>query len=62
MQTVPERQETWRIQSACLKLHQRRITCLAVPPATHNLVCSADKKGHLAIWDFDEVRRASFPA
>lgn len=58
LRNLPRRPEQWRIRSACLKLHPRRVTALAFPPGSINLVCSADKKGLIGIWDFEEVPRS----
>lgn len=52
---IPRRPHDWKIRSACLKLHSRRVTALDFPPGSVNLVCSADKKGLVAVWDFDEA-------
>eukprot|EP00892_Ulva_mutabilis_P011938 jgi/Ulvmu1/9116/UM005_0211.1 len=58
---VPRRAATWRIRSACLKLHQRRITAIDFPPHSLNLVASSCKKGLISVWDFEEVsERLSF--
>lgn len=53
---IPRRPHDWKIRSACLKLHSRRVTALDFPPGSVNLVCSADKKGRIAVWDFEEAR------
>lgn len=58
---MPRRPDKWRIRSACLKLHQRRITAVDFPPASLNLACSACKKGLISVWDFDEVRSPAPP-
>lgn len=52
---APPRQVTWRIRSACLKLHTRRVTAVDFPPHSLNLVASACKKGLISVWDFEEV-------
>ena len=62
VRNVPRRPHTWRIRSACLKLHPRRVTALEFPPGSLNLVCSADKKGLIGVWDFDEVLFATASA
>ena len=52
---IPRRKHNWKIRSACQKLFTRRVTALEFPPGSTNLVCSADKKGHIGVWDFEEV-------
>lgn len=39
-----------------MRLHTKRVTCLEFVPASASLVMSCDKKGHIAIWDFDKAR------
>ncbi|KAK9811590.1 hypothetical protein WJX72_006636 [[Myrmecia] bisecta] len=45
----------WQVDAAVLKLHSRRCTCLEFHPSKDNIVLSGDKKGQVAIWDFDKV-------
>ncbi|GAB4821800.1 hypothetical protein N2152v2_008846 [Parachlorella kessleri] len=57
---LPKRQ--WRIEGAVLKLHSRRVTCLEFHPRNPSLVLSGDKKGQIAVWDFDKVyERTVYP-
>ena len=42
----------WQIQSAVLKLHARRVTCLEFHPTLDHLVLSGDKHGQVAVWDW----------
>ena len=44
----------WQIQSAVLKLHARRVTCLEFHPTLDNLVLSGDKHGQVAVWDWQK--------
>lgn len=38
-----------------LKLHSRRVACLEFHPRHPSLVVSGDKRGQVAVWDFDKV-------
>ena len=46
-----------QVESAILKLHSRRVCCLAFPPLhVHDrFVMSGDKKGGICMWDMDKV-------
>ncbi|CAL8469557.1 g9098 [Coccomyxa elongata] len=48
-------QNDWLVDAAVLKLHSRRCTCLEFHPTKDNIVVSGDKKGQVAIWDFEKV-------
>jgi DNA damage-binding protein 2 len=43
------------VEAAILKLHTRRCCCLEFPPESDSIVISGDKKGHIAVWNFDQV-------
>mmetsp|Transcript_9398 Transcript_9398/g.28271 ORF Transcript_9398/g.28271 Transcript_9398/m.28271 type:complete len:589 (+) Transcript_9398:319-2085(+) len=45
----------WQVDSALLKLFPRRITCLQFHPWRDDVVLAADKKGSVALWDFQKV-------
>jgi uncharacterized membrane protein len=44
-----------QVDAAILKLHSRRVCCLAVPASSDSHVLSGDKKGGIAIWNFMQV-------
>lgn len=46
----------WQVDAAILKLHSRRVCCLAVPASSDSHVLSGDKKGGIAVWNFMQVR------
>lgn len=48
-------QNDWLVDAAVLKLHSRRCTCLEFHPTKDNIIVSGDKKGQVAIWDFEKV-------
>ncbi|KAK9908379.1 hypothetical protein WJX75_006998 [Coccomyxa subellipsoidea] len=52
-------QNDWLVDSAVLKLHSRRCTCLEFHPTKDNIVVSGDKKGQVAVWDFEKCASAS---
>ncbi|KAL4435880.1 hypothetical protein ABPG77_000642 [Micractinium sp. CCAP 211/92] len=45
----------WQVDAAVLKLHSRRTTCLEFHPTLDHLVLSGDKKGQIAVWDWQKV-------
>lgn len=45
----------WQVSAAILKVHTRRCCCVEFHPHKDNLVVSGDKKGHIAIWNYEEV-------
>lgn len=45
----------WQVDTAVLRLHSRRCTCLEFHPTRDNIVLSGDKKGQVAIWDHAKV-------
>ncbi len=45
----------WQVEAAILKLHSRRVCCLAFPDDSDCHVISGDKKGGIAIWNFMQV-------
>lgn len=45
----------WQVDTAVLRLHSRRCTCLEFHPTQDNIVLSGDKKGQVAIWDHAKV-------
>eukprot|EP00879_Flechtneria_rotunda_P023389 GHRR01024740.1.p1 GENE.GHRR01024740.1~~GHRR01024740.1.p1 ORF type:complete len:280 (+),score=52.77 GHRR01024740.1:95-934(+) len=45
----------WQVEAAILKLHSRRVCCLAFPADSDSHVISGDKKGGIAIWNFMRV-------
>ncbi|KAK9840258.1 hypothetical protein WJX74_006309 [Apatococcus lobatus] len=49
----------WLVESAVLRLHSRRCTCLEFHPTRDNIVVSGDKKGEVAVWDFHKVTERS---
>jgi DNA damage-binding protein 2 len=44
-----------QVDAAILKLHSRRVTCLAFPLSSNSHVVSGDKRGGIAIWNFSQV-------
>jgi WD40 repeat protein len=52
---VPLRVPPYQVEAAILKLHTRRCCCLEFPPDSDSVVISGDKKGHIAVWNFDQV-------
>lgn len=44
-----------QVDAAILKLHSRRVCCLAVPPSSDSHMLSGDKKGGIAVWNFTQV-------
>lgn len=44
-----------QVDSAIIKLHSRRITCLEFHPTKNNILMSGDKKGQIGIWDYEKV-------
>jgi hypothetical protein len=44
-----------QVDAAILKLHSRRVCCLAVPASSDSHVLSGDKKGGVAVWNFMQV-------
>lgn len=44
-----------QVDAAILKLHSRRVCCLAVPASSDSHVISGDKKGGVAVWNFMQV-------
>ena len=54
--TIPVQAPTqWQVDTAVLRLHSRRCTCLEFHPTRDNIVLSGDKKGQVAIWDHAKV-------
>jgi DNA damage-binding protein 2 len=47
----------FQVDAAIYKLLARRCCTLEFHPSRYNLVISGDKKGGVAIWDFDKVVR-----
>ncbi|GAX86303.1 hypothetical protein CEUSTIGMA_g13715.t1 [Chlamydomonas eustigma] len=45
----------YQVDAAIYKILARRCCSLEFHPSRHNLVISGDKKGGVAIWDFDKV-------
>lgn len=45
----------WQVDTAVLRLHSRRCTCLEFHPTRDNIVLSGDKKGQVAVWDHAKV-------
>ncbi|WIA23508.1 hypothetical protein OEZ85_000248 [Tetradesmus obliquus] len=45
----------WQVEAAILKLHSRRVCCLAFPDNSDSHVLSGDKKGQVAVWNFTQV-------
>ena len=45
----------WQVDTAVLRLHSRRCTCLEFHPTRDTIVLSGDKKGQVAIWDHAKV-------
>ncbi|KAL3157624.1 hypothetical protein ABBQ32_012072 [Trebouxia sp. C0010 RCD-2024] len=45
----------WQVDTAVLRLHSRRCTCLEFHPSRDNIVLSGDKKGQVAVWDHAKV-------
>lgn len=45
----------WQLESAILKLHSRRSTSLEFHPVHNSIVFSGDKKGEIAMWNFEKV-------
>ncbi|GBG61546.1 hypothetical protein CBR_g22343 [Chara braunii] len=43
------------VQAAIVKLHSRRVTTMEFHPTRQNILLSGDKRGQLAIWDFETV-------
>lgn len=52
---MPE--QRWQVEAAVLKLLTRRCTCLEFHPSRDNIVLAGDKKGMIAVWDFEKVKR-----
>ena len=50
---LPE--QRWQVEAAVLKLLTRRCTCLEFHPTRDNIVLAGDKKGMVAVWDFEKV-------
>jgi DNA damage-binding protein 2 len=48
-------EQRWQVEAAVLKLLSRRCTCLEFHPTRDNIVLAGDKKGVIAIWDFEKV-------
>ena len=48
-------EQRWQVEAAVLKLLSRRCTCLEFHPTRDNIVLAGDKKGMIAIWDFEKV-------
>ena len=48
-------EQRWQVEAAVLKLLSRRCTCLEFHPTRDNIVLAGDKKGMIAVWDFDKV-------
>ena len=42
----------WRVDTAVLRLHQRRISLLSFDPAHSDRLIAADKSGELSVWNF----------
>jgi hypothetical protein len=49
-------EQRWQVEAAVLKLLSRRCTCLEFHPTRDNIVLAGDKKGMIAIWDFEKVK------
>jgi len=47
--------KAWQLESAILKLHSRRSTCLEFHPVHNSIVFSGDKRGGIAVWNFEKV-------
>lgn len=50
-----EHRRPWRVSSACLDLHEGRVTCLAFPApssSSSSFLASGDRHGGVAIWNF----------
>ena len=43
------------MEAAIYKLHTRRCCTLEFHPGRDSIVVSGDKKGGIAVWDFDKV-------
>ena len=46
-----------QVEAAIYKLHTRRCCTLEFHPGRDSIVVSGDKKGGIAVWDFDKVGR-----
>eukprot|EP00252_Welwitschia_mirabilis_P015135 TRINITY_DN3331_c0_g1_i1.p1 TRINITY_DN3331_c0_g1~~TRINITY_DN3331_c0_g1_i1.p1 ORF type:complete len:442 (+),score=81.33 TRINITY_DN3331_c0_g1_i1:614-1939(+) len=47
------------VDCAIVKLHTRRVTNLEFHPTNNNLLISGDKRGHIAVWDYQKVDEKS---
>ncbi|GIM03293.1 hypothetical protein Vretimale_8052, partial [Volvox reticuliferus] len=45
----------YQVEAAILKIHSRRCCALEFHPTNDSIVVSGDKKGALAVWNFDQV-------
>ncbi|GIL51301.1 hypothetical protein Vafri_7323 [Volvox africanus] len=45
----------YQVEAAILKIHSRRCCTLEFHPTNDSIVVSGDKKGGLAVWNFDQV-------
>lgn len=50
---LPTRQ--WQVDAGVLRLMTRRVTCLEFHPSRDDVVLAGDKKGVVALWDFQKV-------
>eukprot|EP00884_Botryococcus_braunii_P017509 jgi/Botrbrau1/4441/Bobra.0348s0029.2 len=53
--SAPAKSNLARWMPAVLKLHSRRCTCLEFHPTKDHIVLSGDKKGQVAVWNFEKV-------
>uniref|UniRef100_A0A1D1ZRQ0 CCHC-type domain-containing protein n=1 Tax=Auxenochlorella protothecoides TaxID=3075 RepID=A0A1D1ZRQ0_AUXPR len=52
---LPPQRKRWQVESAVLRLHDRRVVCLEFHPRNQNIVLSGSKGGRIAVWDMEKV-------
>lgn len=55
---LPPQRKRWQVESAVLRLHDRRVVCLEFHPRNQNIVLSGSKGGRIAVWDMEKVTSA----
>jgi DNA damage-binding protein 2 len=58
-QAAPLHCPSWHVESAILKLHARRVCCLEFHPTNDDIVVSGDKRGQVAVWNYQQVGAGS---